>query len=309
MLFDSMTGVNRAIRGITAQTLRHLPEWRGRGSVAAIVNRSFPPSPEHSKSWVKMRLHYQMLLDIRSNTEYRSYYTGDYDTDELRSLLPLIKPGWTLFDVGANIGFWTIPLAHALGGSGALHAFEPIESNFLRLKLNVRKNALEHIVTLHPFGLSDRYAELECTFDPNAETGNAAIVINDNDQGWARVGIRVMPLDDYLCRSLTTVQHIEFMKVDIEGHEDIFLAGAREAIRRFRPILYMEINEPYYFERGLDPTAVFEQWQSEVSYRCALYSRPTKWRVASVRERKPVIDTVLFIPEENSSSIMHQLCA
>lgn len=257
-----------------------------------------------------MRLGYRMLIDLRSKTEYPAYYTADYDTETIRSLQRLFRPNWVIVDVGANIGFWSIPMASALNGDGCLHAFEPLASNFRRLAENVQRNGLDRVVRLHQIGLSNQNAELQLSlredFSGGAETGNAAIVIDQDDNRFECTSIIVAPLDEIV--DALGIDRLNFVKVDIEGHEDMFLAGARKTIQRFRPLIYMEINEPYYERRGVDATKIFEKWQEASGYEAILQSLQHGWALKSIRERKSVIDNVLFAPSEKAALVLKQLC-
>lgn len=244
-----------------------------------------------------MRLGYEMMVDLRSGTEFRTYYLGDFDTDEIRSALRLIEKESIVLDVGANIGFWSVPLARHLTGRGRLHSFEPVPSNFGRLAENIRKNNLNEKTCLHQSGLSDRNgpAQISLWNELGAETGNAAIIANAERSGFSQsVAITVNRLDDIL--DSLQIGRVDFIKADIEGHEDRFLAGAAETIKRFRPILYVEINKPYYQQRGLDAPAIFEEWLGQNSYRGALHTK-SGWRLEALRNCK-ALDNAFFFPSE-----------
>src|ERR1700733_2384596 len=153
--------INHGVRVSAALALRHTPELRGRWRLARMVNKRFAPlSRTFCTVWARMRLGHEMLVDLRSNTEFHTYYLGDFDTKAIRSVLRLIGPDSTVLDVGANIGFWSVPLANHLKGRGCLHAFEPVPGNFRRLTENVRKNGLENTAHLHETGLSDQNRSL-----------------------------------------------------------------------------------------------------------------------------------------------------
>jgi FkbM family methyltransferase len=274
------------------------------------VNRWFPPDRSDALAWSPVRMGGQMLLDLRSGTENRAYYTGEYDTAAIRSVLRLVGPDWVVLDVGANIGFWTVPLAKALRGGGRLHAFEPVPANFARLVQNVERNEVSLVAQVHQFGLSDAEGVAQISlredFARGAGTGNAAIVIDSEDLRFECVDIRVFRLDD-IFESLK-VHRLDFIKVDIEGHEDKFLAGGAEVIRRFRPIIYIEINEPYYERRGVDVTALFENWLHSFSYSVGLRTRHG-WRLGAIRERRQVLDDVFFFPSEVGEDCVNRLSA
>lgn len=245
-----------------------------------------------------MRLGHKMLVDLRSDTEFHAYYLGDFDTRAIGSALRLIRPDSTVLDVGANIGFWSIPLANHLKGQGCLHAFEPVPANFRRLTENVRRNHLEGTAHLHESGLSDQNRSLQISlredFANGAETGNAAIVVDSEDLLFECTEIQVNRLDDIF--GSLGVNRIDFIKADIEGHEDRFLGGAVNLIRRFRPILYVEINKAYYQRQGRDAAAVFEEWLKDNSYDSALH-RHGEWQLDIVRNCSP-LDNAFFFPSE-----------
>jgi FkbM family methyltransferase len=273
-----------------------------------IAHRWFP-EPQCSKVWTPMRMGHQMLLDLRSGTELPAYYTGDYETKAIESVLKLTSANSIVLDVGANVGFWTIPLARSLTSGGCLHAFEPVPANLARLAENVHRNRLNATVRLHGIGLSDKKAALKISlredFQNGAETGNAAIVIDSEDSKFARAAIEVTPLDGETFESLG-IDHVDFIKVDIEGHEDKFLAGAAAVIRRFRPILYMEINDAYYARRGVDASELFDQWLHAVSYKAALRTR-LGWRLKNVRDRSREFDNIFCLPSEAAEDLLRKL--
>ena len=255
-----------------------------------------------------MRLGHRMIVDLRAYTECASFYTHDYDTQEIRAVLRMFKSDWVVLDVGANVGFWTIPMARMLRPGGKVHAFEPVPSNNLRLRENLGLNGLGSTTEVHDLGLSDRPATLPISlredFANGSGTGNASIVIDDSDGRFRCRMIKVDALDN-IFPSLN-VKRLDFIKVDIEGHEDKFLDGASSTIRKFRPILHMEINESYYRRRGLVATTTFEGWAKSADYACALRTS-RGWKLWDLRHRKPVIDNVLALPAERADGILVQL--
>ena len=163
---------------------------------------------------------------------------------------------------------------------------------------------------LHQIGLSDQNAVLRISlredFASGAETGNAAIVIDQDDSRFECVDVKVARLDD-IFHSLA-IDRLDFVKVDIEGHEDKFLIGAHGTIQRYRPIIFLEINDLFYERRGMDATAVFERWQSEASYKSAFQASAHEWRLLPIRERKGRVENVLFLPSEIAESVIDRLC-
>jgi hypothetical protein len=52
----------------------------------------------------------KILVDLRSNTEYRAFFSGEYDTDLIEILDYLLNPDDYFLDIGSNIGFYSIPI-------------------------------------------------------------------------------------------------------------------------------------------------------------------------------------------------------
>jgi hypothetical protein len=94
-----------------------------------------------------MRDNTRLLVDLRSNTEYRAFFTGEYDSDLTEILSSLLKPDDYFLDIGANIGFYSVLIGakiRAMGGGGKVIAFEPFEGNFKRLIDSLNINNLQN---------------------------------------------------------------------------------------------------------------------------------------------------------------------
>lgn len=90
-------------------------------------------------------------------------------------------------------------------------------------------------------------------FVGGAETGNAAVEIAaGTDDGLVRISVPAVRLDDLLERPCGGPD-VSVIKVDIEGHEDRFLAGCRRTLAHCRPVVFIEWNRVYYQRRGVDP--------------------------------------------------------
>ena len=297
------------LRTAAAQIISRIPDIRGRGRLALLANYlTLPKLDSDFAAEVTMRLGHRMIVDLRARTESPSFYTHDYDNEDICSCLRLLKRDSVALDVGANVGFWTVPIAMTLCGGGRVHAFEPLSANSKRLRENVELNGVAEVVKIHETGLSDKAATVEISlredFSNGSDTGNAAIVIDNSDKNFRCTKIQVVPLDQ-ICQSLM-LSRLDFVKVDIEGHEDKFLAGASSVIAEFRPIIYMEVNEPYYSRRGLDATDLFQSWLDSADYTCALRG-PGGWIPKALQLRRPVIDNVLLLPKERMPEILPQL--
>jgi FkbM family methyltransferase len=156
---------------------------------------------------------------------------GEFSEDEADLLRMIIEPGWTILEVGANMGAHSVFLARATGPTGFLLAFEPQRVIFQILCANVALNALSNVYTYHAaVGRDETKLTVPC-FDYTVE------------RNYGHVGLGSWPEGD-LVSQLTidslSLPSCHLIKIDVEGMEGEVIAGAEQTIRRFRPVLYVE---------------------------------------------------------------------
>ena len=69
-----------------------------------------------------------------------TYSTGKYEEDTIRLLLSLLKPGATMVDLGANIGYFSLVAAKKIGETGKIYSFEPDPLNYSLFLKNISTN-------------------------------------------------------------------------------------------------------------------------------------------------------------------------
>ena len=197
---------------------------------------------------------HKLRLDLRVPNQMHAYFSGRYSDEMLSALLSYLRPGGVAVDVGANTGMFAVPIALATRErEGQLIAFEPVPSNIEWLRHNLILNQCLSCATILQIGLSDHSGETEIVladdFTTGASVGNAVIAGRDFWPKFSRQKIQLETLD-----RIQEVEgiRVDVIKVDIEGHEHKFLAGARATLERNRPAILMEANRPHYERQGLD---------------------------------------------------------
>lgn len=178
----------------------------------------------------------------------RDVWFGCYENEAIREAVALTPVGGVCLDVGANIGFFALPLALRVGPVGAVHAFEPDPRNAARLRANAELNGLQDVLRVHEAAVADREGRLTL-FGSDEEHSGWGSLTEFKDITGTRVEVQAVTLDSFLARE--GIGRVDFLKVDVEAGEMELLEGARESLRGgvFRRVL-IEFNGPRMAERG-----------------------------------------------------------
>lgn len=207
-----------------------------------------------------------MRLDLSEHIQ-RMMFLGCLELKETRLLRRWLRPGMTIFDVGANVGYYTALTASLVGPRGRVVAIEP-SAAYEKLAEWVRNNQLAYV---SPFriGLSDRAGYLpiylgdESNYTPTM-VAHGGLTPFDT--------VPVCTLDDLAER--VGIDHIDFLKIDVEGHEPAVFRGAKQLLNRgaIRAIL-CEFNEHWLRASG---SSSAELWQMlvEAGFRDPSDMRP-----------------------------------
>lgn len=176
----------------------------------------------------------------RSLIEY-----GEYSERELSLLAGLVKPGAVVVEVGANIGAHTVALAHAVGPSGRIHAFEPQPILFQNLCANLALNGLSRVHAHNAACGANRSELVIRDLDYMVENNFGGITLDTLSQPTGSEGLRI--LQTTLDASIGG--RVDLVKIDAEGMERDVLRGAVRILESYRPLLYVENDRLEQSER------------------------------------------------------------
>jgi FkbM family methyltransferase len=176
----------------------------------------------------------------------------------------LIRPGDHVFDLGANVGWYTRILAEAVGSAGRVYSMEPIPRTFHFLQYSVRTLGFANVTLLNS-AASDHNgtALMQVPREAGLENFYQAAIVSplDADRSFRRVEVRLAAVDTVL---KDRSEPITFIKCDVEGHEAKALLGARRTITRFHPAMLVELSgNP---DANSSPTADLVRWLETIGY-------------------------------------------
>jgi FkbM family methyltransferase len=175
--------------------------------------------------------------------------TGVYDLIVAETLARLADPGETAIDAGANVGFMSNLLAHAVGSGGQVISFEPHPLIFETLKSNAarwQKTDRVSPIDIRQAAVSSSAGVLPLAIDPDTFAENKGTASLEQRDLTNSTEVLTVCLDD------EPSTPIGVLKLDVEGHELAALSGAAALLRGklIRDILFEEHRPP--------PTAVTE---------------------------------------------------
>jgi FkbM family methyltransferase len=184
-------------------------------------------------------------LDLSEGIDFSIYLLGAFEPSTAATLQKLVKPGDVAFDIGANIGAHTLGLARAVGPNGRVFAFEPTDFAFEKLERNL---ALNPALADHTFA-----AQILLVASPSDRTEQEIYAswplenthgVHPKHRG--RLVTTRNAAVDTLDRFAAThnIDRVDFIKIDVDGHELPVLRGGLGVLTRFRPMLLMEMS-PY----------------------------------------------------------------
>jgi FkbM family methyltransferase len=159
-----------------------------------------------------------------------SYRLGTAEPELQRFLAEELRPGAVYFDIGANVGFFTLVGASVVGETGSVVAFEPFPANAELLRRNVERNGLRNV---HVVEAAVAGHDGVGTLDPGGDDQAGSL----SDDG--EIPVQVVTVDDQVRRG-TPPPNV--MKIDVEGAEMETLKGAAATLARHRPTIVCEIH-------------------------------------------------------------------
>jgi FkbM family methyltransferase len=174
-----------------------------------------------------------------------------------KALESLCKPGSVCLDLGASVGYHTLPLSRLCGIDGKVIAFEPNPVSYLLLERNVQRNQLQN-VSLQPYALSNRTGHMVFkslgSIDGLGHLGNIMPKSGERS-GQKEYVVQVTSVDEFVEKE--RLARVDVIKMDIEGAELMCLAGMKKTLQSKLPVIIVEFNGDQRIKEGTEFLAQF----------------------------------------------------
>jgi FkbM family methyltransferase len=190
---------------------------------------------------------------------------GERELEQKSILERELKPGMRAFDLGANIGYYTVMMARLVGPTGRVHAVEPCPRNFELLSRNVSGNGIAERTELQQVAIADADGERPLLISDKSNWHSFHAPAVDPLVPWKRryqrtmigsIPVRTRSLGGYLAERPA----VDFVRMDLEGYEVEILRGVLglpAVLSRNLRILF-ETHPEFYHPQSNDLRPILE---------------------------------------------------
>lgn len=228
---------------------------------------------------------------------------GAYEADEtemVKRIIRLLPRNAIIFDVGANIGWYSIMAKKCFEGVN-IYSFEPAPENFTRLRRNFELNNLD-TNNLVNMGFYKEKGKIDFHFNP--ERTGASSIKNILCQDIEAIQVDMDTIDSWV--SNNNINSLDFIKCDVEGAEFFVYQGGIETIKKYKPIIFSEMLRKWSAKFGYHPNDIIDLLAS-VGYKCFVIKEDKLRKFVRVDE-ETVETNYFFLHSQKHMKIIQELC-
>lgn len=204
----------------------------------------------------------RMRLDLADRVQRLEAFRA-YERRELALVRAQLRPGDTVLDVGAHVGYYALHAAYAVGPTGQVHAFEPVPANAARLRANVELNEFANVVVNEVAVSAASSREWLGIVDIRGESGWSSLLVAGRENS-RDVEVETVTLDGY-ARDAEMID-AALIKIDVQGKEMDVLLGGRELLSGAGPDVLCEADPYWLGEAGRTPEELIA-FMRDLGYR------------------------------------------
>ena len=182
---------------------------------------------------------YKIQLNLKAE---KSRWLGTYEPELQTAMRDFLRPGMTVYDVGANIGYITLLMKHNVGPGGRVFAFEALPVNIERIRNNIALNNLTNVSVVSAAVL-DKTAPVSFFIHDSVGMGKAAGSAGRRGEKYVgEISVPGISLDEFVYELGNPAPAA--VKMDIEGGEVLALPGMRRILAEYHPLMLLELHGP-----------------------------------------------------------------
>ncbi|MGH7900112.1 MAG: FkbM family methyltransferase [Thermodesulfobacteriota bacterium] len=225
-----------------------------------------------------------------------------YEEGELKFVQRFVKPGMICFDIGANQGFYTVLLSRQVSLQGKVFAFEPVTSEFRKLKRNIQINRCSSVTVLERMGVSSHegVADMFVCLDGH---GSRSSMRQPPEEVKARTKVQkvsMTTLDSYVRKN--NISRIDFIKIDVEGSEIDVLGGGQNVLGALHPVILIEMADVVTQQFGYRAVEVYRFLEDR---KFVLFEVTPTGLLKPARPKDTYRENLIAVPNRKVDMISH----
>lgn len=195
-------------------------------------------------------------------TPVTAFNFGQYEKEDSEMLYNLINDGDTVFDIGANIGWYSYHLAKKFP-EAKIYAFEPIPETFSQFKRNAELNQSKNVF-LNNLAFSDKKGKLTFFYSPVISGASSSVNITEDDS-MVTLECEADTIDHFMQEQQIT--NLDFIKCDVEGAELFVYKGAINTLKKQKPVVFTEMLRKWSAKFNYHPNDIITLFK-QLGYNC-----------------------------------------
>ena len=159
------------------------------------------------------------------------YWLGSYELNKRLSFEREVLPGAVVYDIGANVGYFSLLASVLVGPQGQVAAFEPLPRNIHFLQRHIHINRLDNVAVIEA-AVSDHAGHAHFNLGASSAMGHLA------EEG--EIEVELVALDSLVDQGRLPPPDV--IKVDVEGAEYEVLHGAQKLLEKYQPIIFLDTH-------------------------------------------------------------------
>ena len=194
---------------------------------------------------VRKKIHFQ--LDLSDWVDWNIFFDNEVEPKE--NLFRQIKSVMFVFDIGANMGETSLTMAKQVGVTGEVFSFEPSPVNFKKCLHNISLNKnLKNRIKLFNLALGENEGTALLQTRDEHNFGMNTISVTGTE-------VKMKTLDLFFQEE--KIPQCNLIKMDVEGFELKILKGAESTLKKFKPVLFLELNQELLQQQGDSVSSLF----------------------------------------------------
>lgn len=215
-------------------------EWRARKGKKGRIQHPFKVITDVDSYNYPQTIQIDPTRQLLAPSDWEAKQLSYYEKPVFDRLSSIVKPGWVVYDVGANLGIYTLQFSSLVAQDGFVYSIEANPVCIYFLRANLEKNISSNCQII-PIALTNGQKQVAFTINYS----NSALGLTQSSPFYQskighEISVHGLSLDDLISDYQLRIP--DLIKIDVEGAEGFVVSGMQSTINKHHPLLLIEIH-------------------------------------------------------------------